>query len=143
MKIIRSTTSPFLLSRVTFLLPFSNFFAHQQLTHHSFSFPITHSPPPPKTNSSKITENQITAKLCLERIHSSEVDRTRISQSALNNLTEGDFVFMVVDMMKNSGWYGQADRILELVGVSVGLQNEDDDSSSGHSTTSTKRKREE
>ena len=50
---------------------------------------------------------------------------------------------MVVDMMKNSGWYGQADRILELVGVSVGLQNEDDDSSSGNSTTSTKRKREE
>ena len=31
------------------------------------------------------------------------------------------FVFMVVDMMKNSGWYGQADRILELVGVNVGL----------------------
>ena len=27
--------------------------------------------------------------------------------------------------MKNSGWYGQADRIMELVGVNVGLQNDD------------------
>ena len=63
------------------------------------------------------TENQITAKLCISKIHSCEVARTRISVSHLNDLTEGDFVFKVVDMMKNSGWYGQADRILELVGV--------------------------
>ena len=43
----------------------------------------------------------------------------------MNNLTAGDFVFMVVDMMKNSGWYGQADRILELVGVNVALKSGD------------------
>ncbi len=67
-------------------------------------------------------ENQIIAKLCLSRIHSSEVDRIRISNTAMNDLSEGDFVFMVVDMMKNSGWYGQADRILEFVGLNVGLK---------------------
>ena len=32
---------------------------------------------------------------------------------------------MVVDMMKNSGWYGQADRILEFVGLNVGLKSAD------------------
>ena len=69
-------------------------------------------------------ENQITVKLCISRIHSNEAARIRISQSSLNDLTEGDFVFMVVDMMKNSGWYGQADYILEFVGVNVGLDNE-------------------
>jgi hypothetical protein len=66
----------------------------------------------------------MTAKLCLQRIHSSEVAAS-IRLSLLNNLTEGDFVFFVVDMMKNCGWYGQADRILELVGVNVGLSSAD------------------
>ena len=63
----------------------------------------------------------MTAKLCLERIHSSEVDRNRISLSEYNNLTAGDFVFMVGDMMKNCGWYGQADRFLELLVLLVVL----------------------
>ena len=141
MNIIRTPIPPLLFSPISL----SCYFVFSPTTNTPFfSFLLSHTPPlHPKLKTSKISENQITAKLCLERIHSSEVDRTRISQSALNNLTEGDFVFMVVDMMKNSGWYGQADRILELVGVSVGLQNEDDDYSSGNSTTSTKRKREE
>ena len=43
-------------------------------------------------------ENQITAKLCISCIHSSDVARARIIYSALNDLTEGDFV--KVDMIK-------------------------------------------
>jgi hypothetical protein len=61
-----------------------------------------------------IQENQIVATLCISRIHSSELCRSRIRDSAMNDLSAGDFVFKVVDMMKNCGWYGQADRILDL-----------------------------
>lgn len=61
-----------------------------------------------------IQENQIMAKLCIARIRSSELCRYRIRHSAINDLSWGDFVFKVVDMMKNCGWYGQAQRILEF-----------------------------
>jgi hypothetical protein len=61
-------------------------------------------------------KNVIIVKLCINRIHSSEADRIRIENTPINSLSEGDFVFMVVDMMKNCGWYGLADRILEFVG---------------------------
>ncbi len=39
----------------------------------------------------------------------------------LSELTPGEFAFKVVDEMKSCGWYGQADRILELVGVNNAL----------------------
>ena len=53
-------------------------------------------------------------KLCISRIHSSKICRNRIRDSAINDLSSGDFVFKVVDMTKNCGLYGQAERILEL-----------------------------
>ena len=70
-------------------------------------------------------ENQIICKLCISRIHSNEAASIRIRNTSVNDLSAGDFVFMVVDMMKNSGWYGQADRILEFVGMNVGLKTVD------------------
>ena len=63
----------------------------------------------------KINENQITVKLCLERLHSDKV-HIQLQNKEINELTDGEFAFMVIDMMKNSGWYDKGDEIVNMTG---------------------------
>jgi len=41
----------------------------------------------------------------------------RILNTPLNDLTEPEFIFRVLDEFQNCGWYGKADEVVALVGV--------------------------
>ena len=63
-------------------------------------------------NASKNKENQMTAKLCLNRIKKT----TDVVGVNANDLTPTEFACKVVDEMRSCGWAAQADEILSYVG---------------------------
>jgi len=63
-------------------------------------------------NASKNKENQMTAKLCLNRIKKT----TDVVGVNANDLTPSEFACKVVDEMRSCGWAAQADEILSYVG---------------------------
>ena len=64
--------------------------------------------------------NQITAKCCLVEMKRNGMTQY-VARTPLNDLTQPQFVFMVLDMMKNCMMHALAERILSYVGVNVGL----------------------
>lgn len=63
-------------------------------------------------NASKNKENQMTAKLCLNRIKKT-TDVVRVNA---NDLTPAEFACKVVDEMRSCGWAAQSDEILSYIG---------------------------
>ena len=65
-----------------------------------------------------LKRNRETVKLCLERLHSTKIKKIEdMTNTEINGLTPGEFAFRVVDMMKNSGWYGQGEKIVDMTGL--------------------------
>ena len=64
--------------------------------------------------------NQITAKCCLVAMKRNGMTEY-VSRTPLNDLTQPQFVFMVLDMMKNCAMQPLAELILSYVGTNVGL----------------------
>jgi hypothetical protein len=65
-----------------------------------------------KLNASKNKENQMTAKLCLNRIKNT----TDVVKVNANDLTPAEFACKVVDEMRSCAWAAQADEILSYIG---------------------------
>ena len=63
-------------------------------------------------NASKNKENQMTAKLCLNRIKQT-TDVVRVNA---NDLSPTEFACKVVDEMRSCGWAAQSDEILSYIG---------------------------
>lgn len=63
-------------------------------------------------NASKNKENQMTAKLCLNRIKKT----TDVVNVSANDLTPAEFACKVVDEMRSCGWAAQSDEILSYIG---------------------------
>lgn len=63
-------------------------------------------------NASNNKENQMTAKLCLNRIKKT-TDVVRVNA---NDLTPAEFACKVVDEMRSCGWAAQSDEILSYIG---------------------------
>lgn len=59
-----------------------------------------------------IAENQMTAKLCLNRIKKT----TDVVNVNANDLTSSEFACKVVDEMRSCGWGAQADEIISYIG---------------------------
>ena len=68
-------------------------------------------------NTAMSTELQMTTKLAANQIHSDAAKMNRILNRTLNELSPGEIAFFVLDRFKNCGWYGQAERVVELVGL--------------------------
>ena len=69
--------------------------------------------------------NQITAKCCLVTMKRNGMT-AYVARTPLNDLTQPQFVFMVLDMMKNCMMHALAERIMSYVGVNVRLPIETD-----------------
>jgi hypothetical protein len=63
-------------------------------------------------NASKNEENQMTAKLCLNRVKKT----TDVVNVSANDLLPTEFACKVVDEMRSCGWSAQADEILSYIG---------------------------
>ena len=63
--------------------------------------------------------NQITAKCCLVAMKQNGMTEY-VARTPLNDLTQPQFVFMVLDMMKNCAMQPLAERIISYVGTNVG-----------------------
>ena len=64
--------------------------------------------------------NQITAKCCLVTMKRNGMTEY-VARTPLNDLTQPQFVFMVLDMMKNCAMQPLVELILSYVGTNVGL----------------------
>ena len=67
--------------------------------------------------------NQIMAKCCLVAMKRNGMTEY-VARTPLNDLTQPQFVFMVLDMMKNCAMEPLADEIMSYVGVNVRLPSE-------------------
>jgi hypothetical protein len=63
-------------------------------------------------NASKNEENQMIAKLCLNRVKKT----TDVVNVSANDLLPTEFACKVVDEMRSCGWAAQADEILSYIG---------------------------
>ena len=70
--------------------------------------------------------NQQTTKMCLVKLKSQGLTAVVSRAETLNDLTGGEFVFYILDNMKNRMMHALAERIVGFVGVSVGLLYERD-----------------
>ena len=64
--------------------------------------------------------NRITAKCCLVRLKQ-EGMTDFVAAREINELTRPQFVFMVLDMMKNCAMEPLAEEVMSYVGTNVGL----------------------
>ena len=67
--------------------------------------------------------NQITAKCCLVTMKRNGMT-AYVARTPLNDLTQPQFVFMVLDMMKNCAMQPLAEEVISYVGTSVRLLSE-------------------
>ena len=64
--------------------------------------------------------NRITAKCCLVRLKQEGMTEF-VAAREINELTRPQFVFMVLDMMKNCAMEPLAEEVMSYVGTNVGL----------------------
>jgi hypothetical protein len=68
--------------------------------------------------------NQIAVKIAVNKLKNREGELDRVRSLNLNDMTEEEFVFFVLEDMKSRQMHGLADQVVSHVGVNIGREPE-------------------